>query len=56
MNPRVSKEIYHLKAAFGSWEYTVTWLILLILHLFALKGRVAKNNSEKVERARLHFQ
>lgn len=56
MNPRVSKEVYHLKPAFGSWECTVTWLILLILHLFALKGKVAKKNSEKVERAQLHFQ
>lgn len=56
MNPRVSKEVYHLKPAFGSWECTVTWLIPLILHLFALKGKVAKKNSEKVERAQLHFQ
>lgn len=55
MNPKVSKEVYHLKPACGSWEYTVNMADPFDF-AFDLKGRVAEKSSEKIDRAWLCSQ
>lgn len=55
MNPKIAKEIYHLKPAFGFWEYTGNTADPFHF-AFDLQGRVAEKSSKKVWRAHLCSQ
>lgn len=54
MNPELSKEIYHLKQAFGSWKSTIN-IPDPFDFAFDLKGMEAEMSSEKDERASYVF-